>query len=160
LTHDALIDTYKRLGTDKPHISSNVKEETEDAGPKRPLSPSESGAAQTTQPSIDVKPEELKTIKLADVEQGLPEMDIDDPATMTIPVASESSEPKKRGRPRKSEGGATDASVPYQGLFEAVIRNDLAPPVVEIRDLRQDVSGGEKLWTEPIRCLMCQEVIH
>jgi hypothetical protein len=161
LTHEALLDTYKRLGTTTPHKSSPIKQEMDGDGPKRPLSPSESGAAQTTQQSIDVKSEEHRTIKLADVENSIPSMDVDDEGNelKTIPVAS-SSEPKKRGRPRKSENGDSDNSKPYEGLFEAVIRNDLSPPVVEIKDLRQDVSGGEKSWTEPIKCLICSSVIH
>lgn len=159
LVHDALLDTYKRLGTQKPHKAAPLKEEVDGDGPKRPLSPSESGAAQTTQQSIDVKPEEQKTIKLSDVEHALPEMNIDDDPT-NIPVASGGSETKKRGRPRKSETGASDSSKPYQGLFDAVIRNDLSPAVVEITDLRQDVNDGEKSWTEPIKCLICHEVIH
>ncbi|KAI0136222.1 hypothetical protein BJ170DRAFT_677102 [Xylariales sp. AK1849] len=160
LTHEALLDTYKRLGKDKPHKSLPVKEEEAAAnGPKRPLSPSESGAAQTAQQSIDVKPEETRTIKLADVENAPDAMVIDAKGDGTIPVAS-NSEPKKRGRPRKSEVPETDDSKPYLGLFEAVIRNDLSPPVVEINDLRQGVTGGEKSWTEPIRCMLCHHVIR
>ncbi|ORY66187.1 uncharacterized protein BCR38DRAFT_338987 [Pseudomassariella vexata] len=157
LVHGALLDTYKRLGADKPHKPSVVKEEEGD-GPKRPLSPSESGAGQTTQQSIDVKPEEQGTIKLADVENNPTALDVED--LTTIPVASGSSEPKKRGRPRKSEPGDPGTSKPYEGLFEAVIRNDLVPPVVEIKDQRQNVDGGDKSWTEPIRCLICHHVIH
>ena len=155
--------TYQRLGTDKSHRSKPVKEENADGeGPKRPLSPSESGAAQTTQHSIDVKPEDQKTIKLADVENNAENMNVGRKDSTTIPVASSSNngEPKKRGRPRKSDAGESSASKPYEGLFEGVIRNEISPPVVEITDLRQDISGGEKSWTEPIRCLLCSKVIQ
>lgn len=156
--------TYQRLGTDKPHRSKPVKEEVLDGeGPKRPLSPSESGAAQTTQHSIDVKPEDQKTIKLADVENNAENnMNVGRKDSTTISVASSrnNSGPKKRGRPRKSDAGELSASKPYEGLFEGVIRNDLSPPVVEITDLRQDVSGGEKSWTEPIKCLLCSKIIQ
>ncbi|KAH8645464.1 hypothetical protein BX600DRAFT_485058 [Xylariales sp. PMI_506] len=163
LTHEALLETYKRLGTDKPHKSAPVKEEQESDGPKRPLSPSESGAAQTAQQSIDVKPEEQKSIEFTEVEKPLREMDIDSKSndTSSIPVAStNTTDNKKRGRPRKSENPDSDETKPYQGLFEAVIREDLSPPVVEITDLRQDVQGGDKSWTEPVKCLICQHVIH
>ncbi|KAK7970202.1 hypothetical protein PG988_009275 [Apiospora saccharicola] len=163
LLHEALMATYERLGTEKSHRSKPVKDEDVDGeGPKRPLSPSESGAAQTTQHSIDVKPEDQKTIKLADVENNAENNGVNGKDNTTIPVASSSNknEPKKRGRPRKSDAAELSVSKPYEGLFEGVIRNDLSPPVVEITDLRQDVSGGEKSWTEPIKCLLCSKVIQ
>lgn len=162
LVHDALLETYKRLGNDKPYKSVPIKEEAQEdvEGPKRPLSPSESGAAQTAQQSIDVKPEEQGTIKMSDVEKPLTETTIqaEDPSSIAVP--SSSSEPKKRGRPRKSEGGDGDKSKPYEGLFEGIVRNDLSPTVVEIKDLRQNVVGGEKSWTQPVSCLICDHVIH
>ncbi|KAK7928551.1 hypothetical protein PG985_005549 [Apiospora marii] len=147
LLREALMATYQRLGTDKSHRSKPVKEEDVDGeGSKRPLSLSESGAAQTTQHPIDVKPEDQKTIKLADVENNAEHMNVGRKDNTTIPVASSSTddEPKKRGHPRKSDAGELSVSKPYEGLFEGVIRNDLSPPVVDITNLRQDVFGGAK----------------
>ncbi|KAK4140301.1 uncharacterized protein C8A04DRAFT_32181 [Dichotomopilus funicola] len=55
---DGLRATYKRLGTDKPHVPAVTpkKEEDGDEG-KRPLSPSETGAEGSAEQSIDVKSE-------------------------------------------------------------------------------------------------------
>ncbi|KAI1769749.1 hypothetical protein F4818DRAFT_446934 [Hypoxylon cercidicola] len=154
LIHEALMKTYKRLGADKPHRSAPVKEEENGEGAKRPLSPSESGAAQTTEQSIDVKPEEQQhTIKLADVEGALPAIKAE---STSVSVA----EPKRRGRPRKSERDDPTAYKPYEGLFQAVIQGDLSPPMLEVIDLRDNVTGGEKSWTEPLHCLICNHELQ
>ncbi|KAI1333118.1 hypothetical protein F5Y16DRAFT_354848 [Xylariaceae sp. FL0255] len=149
LIHDALMRTFTRLGTDKPHKPTQVKAEEMD-GAQRPLSPSESGAAQTTQQSIDVKPEDQKPIKLADVKSNGKKSE-----TRTVPVVT-AAEPKKKGRSRKSE--AVEQK-PYEGLFSAII-NDDTPSLVVVTDLRDNVKGGEKSWTEPLRCLLCSSEIH
>ncbi|KAI0873019.1 hypothetical protein GGS24DRAFT_409439 [Hypoxylon argillaceum] len=154
IVHDALMKTFSRLGADKPHKPVRMK--NEDLGSAtRPLSPSESGAAQTAQQSIDVKPEDQKTIKLADVESAGSSVKVDN---RIVPTAT-GTEPKRKGRPRKSEIREVVNPKPYEGLFSAVI-NDTAPPVIEIRDLRENVSGGEKSWTEPIHCLLCNAEIQ
>ncbi|KAI0600287.1 hypothetical protein F4775DRAFT_79136 [Biscogniauxia sp. FL1348] len=155
LIHEVLLKTYQRLGTDKPHTLVQVKEEEEDVSGKRPLSPSESGAAQTAEQSIDVKPED-QTIKLADADKASSTVMAEAPTTVS---ASAGPKPKPRGRPRKSEPKDPIASKPYEGLFEAFIVNDLGPPLVEINDLRDNVTGGEKTWTELLRCLVCGEKI-
>ncbi|KAI1376287.1 hypothetical protein F4677DRAFT_445545 [Hypoxylon crocopeplum] len=156
LMHDALVKTYKRLGTEKPHKPAPVKEEDGGEGTKRPLSPSETGAAQTAEQSIDVKPEEQQsTINFADVENALPAIKAEN---ATVSVAS--SKPKQRGRPRKSELNDQAAAKPYEGLFEAVIHSDISPPQLEITDLRENVSGGDKSWTEPLHCLICGHEIQ
>ncbi|KAI2615604.1 hypothetical protein GGR54DRAFT_258205 [Hypoxylon sp. NC1633] len=156
LIHDALMKTYKRLGTDKPHKSTPVKEEHGSEAAKRPLSPSETGAAQTAEQSIDVKPEEQQqTIKMADVEKSLAGIKADN---ATVSVAS--SEPKRRGRPRKSELHDQAGAKLYEGLFDAVIHSDIIPPVLEVSDLRENISGGDKSWTEPLHCLICNREIQ
>ncbi|KAI1213813.1 uncharacterized protein F4807DRAFT_456362 [Annulohypoxylon truncatum] len=149
LIHEALLRTYKRLGTDKPHKPSQIKEEDgEDT--KRPLSPSETGAAQTAEQSIDVKPEEQQQV-----------MDIDGENIKTE-VSVANSETKRRGRPRKSEPVEKAAAKPYEGLFEATIHshNDETPSVLEITDLRENVTGGDKSWKEPLECLICGQEIE
>lgn len=150
-----LLKTYKRLGTDKPHKPTPVKEEEAGEGTKRPLSPSESGAAQMAEQSIDVKPEEQgQMIKLGDVENALPAIDAD--ATVT----AASTEPKRRGRPRKSELAEQAATKPYEGLFDAIIQSELSPPTIEITDLRESVTGGDKSWTERLHCLICNHELE
>lgn len=156
LIHEALLKTYKRLGTDKPHKSTPVKEEEAGEEAKRPLSPSETGAAQTAEQSIDVKPEEQQqTIKLADVEDALPAIKAESTSVSVV-----TSKPKQRGRPRKSELNDRAAAKPYEGLFEGVMQSDLSPPVLEITDLRESVTGGDKSWTEPLHCLICDHEIQ
>ncbi|KAH9902303.1 hypothetical protein F4778DRAFT_781534 [Xylariomycetidae sp. FL2044] len=159
LIHETLLNTYMRLGTDKPHKPTSMKEENGE-GAKRPLSPSESGAAQTAEQSIDVKPEEQQsTIKLADVEKALPAIKAEDPTrASSTPTTGES---KRKRRPRKSEPGDPGTTKPYQGLFEATIKDDhTGPPVVEIVDLREGVTGGERSWIESLRCIACNEEIR
>ncbi|KAI1461716.1 hypothetical protein F4805DRAFT_242369 [Annulohypoxylon moriforme] len=150
LIHDALLRTYKRLGRDKPHKPSPIKEE-DGEGTKRPLSPSETGAAQTAEQSIDVKPEEKQQM-----------MDIDDKKvkTETLTVSVANSETKRRGRPRKSEPSEKATAKPYEGLFEGVINSDVSPSVLEITDLRENVTDGDKSWTEPLLCLICGQEIE
>lgn len=154
LVHEALLRTFERLGTDKPHKLNPLKEEQETEGGKRPLSPSESGVAQTTEQSIDVKPEEQKTVKLADVENVLPSIKAE---RASVGLTNEA---KKKGRGRKSEANDPNTPKPYEGYFSAIIRNDVSPPVVEITDLREGISGGEKEWTELVDCLVCGQQIH
>ncbi|KAI3323453.1 hypothetical protein HD806DRAFT_87253 [Xylariaceae sp. AK1471] len=155
LVHEALMKTFARLGTDKPHKPARVKTEEPEGG-QRPLSPSESGAAQTAQQSIDVKSEDQQTIKLADVENAEPTGKNEN---RTVPIIVTGSESKRKGRPRKSDINQVANTKPYEGLFSAVV-NDTTPPVVEIQDLRESVTGGEKSWTEPIHCLLCNVEIH
>lgn len=133
-----------------------MKEEVGESA-KRPLSPSETGAAQTAEQSIDVKPEEnQQTIKMADVENALSAIKAENANS----VAVASTEPKRRGRPRKSELNDQAAAKPYEGLFEGVIHSERSPPVLEITDLRDSVTGGDKSWTEPVQCLICGHEIQ
>ncbi|KAI0147584.1 hypothetical protein GGR57DRAFT_247491 [Xylariaceae sp. FL1272] len=151
LINAVLEKTFKRLGTDKPHKTTRVK--TEDA--QRPLSPSESGAAQTTQQSIDVKPEDQETIKLADVESSNSTVKAE---TRIVPIVSGQESKRKGGKSRKSEGKGSETPK-WQGHFTATI-NEETPSVIDIVDLRQNVTGGEKTWTEPAHCLFCGSEIH
>lgn len=154
LIHDALMRTFARLGADKPHKPVRSKNEELGSG-QRLLSPSESGAAQTAQQSIDVKPEDQNPVELADVEGA----ETSAKPQNGITPAAPSPELKRKGRPPKSQSKAAAAPKPYEGLFSATI-NDASPPVVEIRDLRENVSDGEKTWTEPLHCLLCSTEIH
>ncbi|RYP56568.1 hypothetical protein DL771_011747 [Monosporascus sp. 5C6A] len=162
LVHEALLNTYKRLGNDKPHKSAPIEEGQEEGQeegerPKRLLSPSESGVAQTAQHSIDVDPEEQQaTIKLTVVENGEA---VKTKHSMTGAVAF-GTESKKGGRPRKWEPSGSSRARPYEGLFEAAIRGNVSPLVIEIRDLRENVTREEKEWTESIGCLVCGHQIN
>jgi len=180
LLHDALLKTYERLGRDKPHKKPESAKEGE---AKRPLSPTETGAAVSAQHSIDVNvdgvAEDQDGIRVNDnVEVGRADDDDDAPATSEDAAASESlnkdddasaDTPGKSGsrrgpgRPRKhkpdgvSNGSEAGKGKPYEGLFEAQLITDTvaSPPTIEIKDLRQGIEGGEKSWIEPVDCLIC-----
>jgi len=33
---------------------------------------------------------------------------------------------------------------------------DMNPTKIEIKDLRENVTEGDKVWTEPLLCLVCE----
>ncbi|KAI0195465.1 hypothetical protein F4808DRAFT_330426 [Astrocystis sublimbata] len=167
LVHEALMKTFARLGADKPHKPARVKtEEPEAKHGQQPLSPNEdSGAAQTAQQSIDVKAEDQppSTIKLADVEKsnhnaGSSAASSIRGGSRAVSDAPQPQPPKKKGRPRKSESKAELVKKPYEGLFSAAI-HELSPLTVEITDLRENVTGGEKSWKESLHCVLCNAQI-
>lgn len=170
LIHEALLKTYERLGTEKPHMP--VKSETEEG--QRPLSPTEPGAAASAQQSIDVKaegvgddaikgesgdtkPEALTKLSeepLSSVAPSETPVSRTRRGTMTPnPTPGGQKGVKARGRGRRK------ADKPYEGLFEAKTRMDLTPPVIEITDIRGGIEGGEKSWEEPMDCLICRKRI-
>ncbi len=68
---------------------------------------------------------------------------------------------RKAGRPRKKGAEANgDSARPWEGLFEATLKTDKGPPVIEFRDLREGVTGGEKTWTERVKCLLCGNQVN
>jgi hypothetical protein len=76
---------------------------------------------------------------------------------------SKSTAGRKPGRPRKKGGAEAngDGSRPWEGLFEAALKTaDMGPPTIEFRDLREGVTGGEKIWTEPVKCLLCGDQVN
>ncbi|KAK4105381.1 hypothetical protein N658DRAFT_416262 [Parathielavia hyrcaniae] len=187
---DALRSVYKRLGTDKPHLPPvpTKKEENGDEG-KRPLSPSDTGAEGSAEHSIDVKAEggsvHVSTKDNVDVRQGtaddedaqaapedsLPLRPAGQPrATSEMtdtpskpPAAGKSTMGRKPGRPRKSKGAEAngESAQPWDGLFEATLTTaEMGPALIEFRDLREGVAGGEKTWTEPVKCLLCGNQVN
>ncbi|RYO97366.1 hypothetical protein DL765_011210 [Monosporascus sp. GIB2] len=107
--------------------------------------------------SIDVDPKEQQaTIKLTVVENGEA---VETKQSMTGAVAFGTGS-KKGGRQRKWEPSGPSTARPYEGLFEAAIRSNVSPLVIEIRDLRENVTREEKEWTESIGCLVCGHQIN
>jgi hypothetical protein len=205
IIEDALRATYKRLGTDKPHlppVTTKKEEETTDEA-KRPLSPSDTGAEGSAEHSIDVKAEggssdavHVNTKDNVDVRQhgtaddedaaAAPEDSLSsrpstDQARATSEATSNANTPiksavavksaasssgRKPGRPRKKGGAEANGEGggrPWEGLFEATLKTaDMGPPLIEIRDLREAVvaAGGEKSWTEPVKCLLCGNQVN
>ncbi|KAG7292653.1 hypothetical protein NEMBOFW57_002689 [Staphylotrichum longicolle] len=183
IIEDALRRTYKRLGTDKPHVAevTTKKEEEGDEG-KRPLSPTETGADGSTEHSIDVKAEaapsdavhvstkdnvEMPKLAAARTADGRAASEntnnTDTPSKPAAATAGSKSTPgRKPGRPRKKGAEANgDSARPWEGLFEASLKTaDIGPPVIEFRDLREGIVGGEKTWTERVKCLLCGDQVN
>lgn len=161
IKHDALMRTYKELGTDKPHISAESKDKpSAKEEVQRPLSPTETGAAGLAQDSIGVVSSGTKDN--VDVSGGSD----DAPATgkksaETEQNGSETPVPgsgRRAGRPKKhseTNGDAKPSDKPYEGLFDVEILVDVNPPQLVFTDLRENVKGGDKSWSENIMCLCC-----
>jgi hypothetical protein len=56
-------------------------------------------------------------------------------------------------------GSSEDTRRAYEGLFEAKLDLQSGPTVWEVRDLRLNVSGGDRTWTENVSCLVCGSII-
>ncbi|KAM0278363.1 hypothetical protein ACHAQH_005183 [Verticillium albo-atrum] len=159
LKHDALMRTFEALGTDKPHIMPVENGETDgndkvDQETGRPLSPPDNGVE--VQQSIDAKPgaspeQDVKLERLSTPRGGSARGAQGTPTVGTITAAPGSL--RRTKTPKRKVNGAK----PYEGLFEATLK--VAENVVEIRDLRHKVTGGAKVWTEPLVCLVCHTTI-
>ncbi|ETS87809.1 hypothetical protein PFICI_01637 [Pestalotiopsis fici W106-1] len=152
LAHKTLLDTWQRLGPDKPHIGSAaaIKQETGADEPKRLLSPDEIGAASTAQASIDVKMEKenpTNDLPSSSTIRSKQKSDI-----ITIPTASK----KHRGRSKNLTNSETGE--PF-GFTAVVFEDQESAPVIEITDLR-NIVGGESSWKESLKCLACGEDIQ
>ncbi|KAL2133650.1 hypothetical protein VTI74DRAFT_1965 [Chaetomium olivicolor] len=133
LIDSALAISYKRLGTEKPHLPLKWAGKGDDAV-RLPL-----GGAQSRAPSSQ--------------EPGAPNNQ------WTVDKAMSC---RKTGRPREKapEENGVDRK-PWVGLFEATLNTErTGPPKLEYRDLRQDVVGGQKTWTEPVKCLLCGTTVR
>ena len=78
--------------------------------------------------------------------------------TASKPVtAGESTPVRKPARSLKKGSKANGESTRlWEGLFEATLKTaDVGPPLIEFKDLREGVVGGEKTWTERVKCLLC-----
>jgi hypothetical protein len=155
----------------KKEEEAKKEEETES---KRPLSPKEPPVANSA--SIDVKADaeidgDEKKVALvggkAEVKEDEEEEEKKELAlsqakkeeTPTKPqIETKSTVAKEVGRrkSRKSQepNGVSTGGKPYLGLFEATLQKDSSPPMVEIHDLREGIEG-DKIWLEPIDCLVC-----
>ncbi|KAG7421694.1 hypothetical protein DER46DRAFT_48417 [Fusarium sp. MPI-SDFR-AT-0072] len=154
MAHEILLQVYERLGTDKPHRTegSAVKEEKPEEA-TRPLSPTDAGEKET-QPTIDVRSGETSdNVHVKKAARETPrETETPTPGptpSRSITTASVKGSAKK-GRKKK----AAD-SKPYLGLFEATLKMQDGPTAWEIRDLRENVTDGDKTWIEKAHCLLC-----
>lgn len=155
--------TYERLGEDKPHNPpSEVKKDDGDGESKNPpLSPTDTGLDETRQ-TIDVKADESQDKAKSSITAA------DEQTEVTAVVAAATESPARKGPPaRKKRSRASEAAAakekaakPYLGLFSASLKMDFSPPLIEIVDLREGIAAGDKSWTEPLKCIICDSLIN
>ncbi|KAL6405846.1 hypothetical protein AUP68_10985 [Ilyonectria robusta] len=145
LHHDVLMRVYNLLGTEKPQQSEPTtgKEEDSDSKAARPLSPKVI-EEKVMQPVIDEVDKDVR------VQKGTPQT----PEALTLRPKVLSTNAQAKPTAKKSRKKNTD-SRPYIGLFEATLKLDDGPTTWAIHDLRENVSGDEKIWNEQVHCLLC-----
>lgn len=165
IIHESLLEVYKRLGTDKPHVSARPEVMLDKAVGEG--SPIKTRVAESAQNSIDKKfdgekASETMVVRTKDnVGQGAPtpapladagdKNGTDTPNTATKATPRRKSEANgqgTRGMPSKPNGR------PYEGLFEASLHLGVSPLMLEVTDLRANIYGEGK-WQERIKCLVC-----
>ncbi|EXK26396.1 hypothetical protein FOMG_17010 [Fusarium oxysporum f. sp. melonis 26406] len=154
MAHDILMQVYERLGTDKPHRTEGLmveKMKLEEA--TDPLSPIDA-EEQKTQSTVNVR--DGTTQANIHVKKAVRETrrEIETPTAGPTPsksIATASVKGSAKGGRKKKIAD----SKPYQGLFEANLKLQDGPTAWEIRDLRENVTGGDKTWTEKASCLEC-----
>ena len=157
---------------------------------KRPLSPPETGADGSTEHSVDVEaeaaPSDAVHVGVKDNVEVRPSADSEALAapgdslplqppetratnkytntdTPSKPATVGASTPgRKPGRSLKNGSKANGESArPWDGLFVATLKTaDVGPPLIKFKDLREGVVGGEKMWTERVKCLLCGNEVN
>ncbi|KAF4432398.1 hypothetical protein F53441_13835 [Fusarium austroafricanum] len=158
MAHDILMQVYERLGTDKSHRSEGlVVEEEKPEEAIRPLSPTDAEEKET-QPTIDVRSGE--TNDNVHVEKAARETPRETETPIPGPMPSKSiATASAKGSAKKGRKKKTGDSKPYLGLFEATLKMQDDITAWEIRDLRENVTRGDKTWTEKVHCLLCGSTI-
>lgn len=135
-----------------------MKTETDDDSVQHPLTPTETKEERTPS-AIDVKgPSENgdHTLVIRNNE-GTPKG-----ATQTpTPGPPNSVGPKsvKTTSAKKGRGKKAADDKPYEGLFEASLKMNDGPMAWVITDLRPNIAGGDRTWTERAKCLICNNTI-
>jgi hypothetical protein len=144
LMEDALRATYERLGPGKPHLPLESGNKETDSG--RVVSAQHS----TTAPPECSLPEMPSERRVAGDRVNPSTPNTKGLIRMAM-LGQETGELRKK----VSEENSKDPK-PWTGLFEVSVNAEQkGPPRMEFKDLREDVMGGEKTWTEPVNCLLC-----
>ncbi|KAM0294463.1 hypothetical protein ACHAPM_011202 [Fusarium culmorum] len=157
LTHDILMQVYARLGTDKPHRTDGaVSNEEEARNVTCHLSPTGAEKKEAIR-TIDFHSE--KNRGNIHVKEVVPETPLvtKNSTPRPTPLKAIVTTPAKRSA--KNDQKKVECFKPYAGLFEADLKMQEGPTAWEIRDLRENVTGGEETWTEEAHCLICGAVI-
>ncbi|KAL3584869.1 hypothetical protein FPOAC2_14650 [Fusarium poae] len=158
MVHGILMQVYERLGTDKPHRSEGflVKEENPEKA-IHPPSPTDAEEKEA-QPTINIRPGETNdNVHVKKAARETPH-ETETPTPGQTPSRSIATASAK-GSAKKGYKKKTGYSKPYLGLFEATLKMQDGPTAWEIRDLRENVTGGDKTWTEKAHCLLCGSTI-
>lgn len=164
-------------------LEGALKSEASNEDVKGPLSPHESGGAVSAQHSIDVKPDSDS----ADKSSANGNNDSVDTLATTVSSLDTKDQDSKdskdskdvavavRSKKRTSLGAASrkvptlhsfdGKKKPYEKLFEATLlltplESSSAPTMIEITDLRSNVTSGAKKWLEPAECPACGSAIR
>ncbi|KAM0540029.1 hypothetical protein ACHAO7_011596 [Fusarium culmorum] len=159
LTHDVLMQVYQRLGTDKPHRTEGAVLNEENAEEAiHPQSPADAEEKEI-QPTIDVRSGGTQgNIHVKEVVRETvlePKSSTPKPTPSKYIIATSAKRLAKNGRKKKAKDYK-----PYAGLYDADFNMQEGPAAWEIRDLRENVTGGERSWTEKAYCLICSTGIE
>ncbi|KAL9561842.1 hypothetical protein ACKAV7_014104 [Fusarium commune] len=136
------LEFYERLGTDKPHRTEAAILNKEKAKATRPLSPTDAEEKET-QPTINVRYGETQyNVHVKEVVRETP-LETKNLTPRPTPSRSITAAPAK-GSAKQGRKKKTGDYKPYAGLFEANLKMQEGPTAWEIRDLCENVIGGEK----------------
>ncbi|KAG5955483.1 hypothetical protein E4U58_007061 [Claviceps cyperi] len=172
MLHDALMRVYERLGTDKPHKSEKKEDpavklehihemETEIELPQQPLTPTETKEQEHTPLTMNFEGLKVDSdaVRPAKARKGTPKALTQTPTPTPGPPNLASQRSVKSTWTKKSRGKKGRKERPYEGLFEASLRMTEGPMAWDITDLRPNIQGGDRTWTEQAACLVCKHSI-
>jgi len=177
---DILTKTYQQLGKSKPHGNAKrpvlPKPEPDDPEPTQSIIEANPAGdtikvdtdaliikADTSAPAIkadagddNLKADQADPTAKPDTAESILAKEKPRDVTPAVGGKKLASRTKKRSQ---DDGLNKVSTKPYAGLFEATIKADATPPVIEIKDLRPNMAEGESVWTEPLKCLVCAKEI-
>ncbi|PWI64528.1 hypothetical protein PCL_09577 [Purpureocillium lilacinum] len=159
LLHTLLTRVYDSLGTKKPHYPgespAKIVPTTKTLG--RPdSSKSATSTRAETQPPVVFQESQACSPGPMEQVHGLAPCST---GFLHQATALQTSAEKELELAAATTGSSEDTRRAYEGLFEARLDLQSVPTVWEVRDLRSDVSGGDRTWTENVNCLVCGSII-
>ncbi|KAG6067671.1 hypothetical protein E4U32_003263 [Claviceps aff. humidiphila group G2b] len=172
MLHDALMRVYEQLGIDKPYKSEKKEDpavklehihenDTEIKLPQQPLTPTETKEQEHTPSAMDFEGLKVDSdaVRPAKARKGTPKAPTQTPTPTPGPPNLPSQRSVKSTSTKKSRGKKGRNERPYEGLFEASLRMTEGPMAWDITDLRPNIQGGDRTWTERAACLVCKHLI-
>ncbi|KAG6123739.1 hypothetical protein E4U13_000030 [Claviceps humidiphila] len=172
MMHDALMRVYEQLGIDKPYKSEKKEDpavklehihenDTEVKLPQQPLTPTETKEQEHTPSAMDFEGLKVDSdaVRPAKARKGTPKAPTQTPTPTPGPPSLPSQRNVKSTSTKKSRGKKGRNERPYEGLFEASLRMTEGPMAWDITDLRPNIQGGDRTWTERAACLVCKHLI-